>query len=103
MQNGDSSREFHLTDDQSNGVMPSELDKKLCHLLIEQQESQIEELESELQQTHSKLYEKEAELQTLKDCVRRLTQFSLGTASGKNLFLLHAFVFFFSSKVRIPE
>lgn len=63
--------------------MPSELDQKLCHLLIEQQESQIEELESELQQTHSKLYEKEAELQTLKDCVRHLTEFSLGSASDE--------------------
>lgn len=84
-----SAREFHLTDDQnlyshqSNGVLPSELDQKLCHLLIEQQESQIEELESELQQTHSKLYEKEAELQTLKDCVRHLTEFSLGSASDE--------------------
>ncbi|KAJ8542196.1 hypothetical protein K7X08_017062 [Anisodus acutangulus] len=60
-----------------SGVLPSELDQKLCHLLIEQQESQIVKLESELCQTHSKLHEKEAELQALKDCVRHLTEFSL--------------------------
>ncbi|XP_059305757.1 uncharacterized protein LOC132057261 isoform X2 [Lycium ferocissimum] len=76
-------KEFNLANDrnaetyQFNGVLPSELDQKLCHLLIEQQESQIVELESELHQTHSKLHEKEAELQALKDCVRRLTEFSL--------------------------
>lgn len=62
---------------QFSGVLPSELDRNLCHLLIEQQEGQIVELESELRQTHSKLQEKEAELQALKDCVRRLTEFSL--------------------------
>ncbi|XP_060201600.1 uncharacterized protein LOC132630084 isoform X2 [Lycium barbarum] len=76
-------KEFNLANDrnagtyQFNGVLPSELDQKLCHLLIEQQESQIVELESELHQTHSKLHEKEAELQALKDCVRRLTEFTL--------------------------
>ncbi|CAN4121580.1 unnamed protein product [Withania somnifera] len=76
-------KEFNQTDDpnaetyQFSGVLPSELDQKLCHLLIEQQEGQIMELESELRQTHSKLHEKEAELKTLKDCVRRLTEFSL--------------------------
>ncbi|XVE76217.1 hypothetical protein DITRI_Ditri12bG0155400 [Diplodiscus trichospermus] len=64
---------------QSQGVLPSELDQKLCHLLIEQQENQIEELESELNLAQSKLREKEAELQALKDCVRRLTNFSLST------------------------
>lgn len=62
---------------QFSGVLPSDLNQKLCHLLIEQQEGQIVELESELRQTHSKLHEKEAELQALKDCVRRLTEFSL--------------------------
>lgn len=67
---------------QFSGVLPSELDQKLCHLLIEQQEGHIVELESALRQTHSKLHEKEAELQALKDCVRRLTEFSLGNASG---------------------
>ncbi|XP_004246921.2 uncharacterized protein [Solanum lycopersicum] len=76
-------KEFNQADDRNaetylcNGVLPSELDQKLCHLLIEQQEGQIVELESELRQTHSKLHEKEAELQALKDCVRRLTEFSL--------------------------
>ncbi|KAJ8532862.1 hypothetical protein K7X08_015751 [Anisodus acutangulus] len=76
-------KEFNQADDhnvetyQHSGVLPSELDQKLCHLLIEQQESQIVELESELRQTHSKLHEKEAELQALKDCVRCLTEFSL--------------------------
>lgn len=86
-------REFHRADDSGidspefTGISPSELDQKLSHLLFEQQESQIVELESELQQTHSKLYEKEAELQALKDCVRRLTEFSLGSASGKNIII----------------
>lgn len=68
---------------QSKGVLPSELDQKLCHMLIEQQENQIEELESELNSAQSKLREKEAELQALKDCVKRLTNFSLSTVSGK--------------------
>ncbi|XWS55789.1 hypothetical protein CRYUN_Cryun09bG0030900 [Craigia yunnanensis] len=66
---------------QCHGVLPSELDQKLCHLLIEQQENQIEDLESELNLAQSKLHEKEAELQALKDCVRRLTNFSLSTVS----------------------
>ncbi|KAK2977582.1 hypothetical protein RJ640_007218 [Escallonia rubra] len=66
---------------QYNGVLPSELDQKLCHLLIDQQESQIVELESDLQQAHSKLHDREAELQALKECVRRLTEFSLANAS----------------------
>ncbi|KAK8486579.1 hypothetical protein V6N13_030143 [Hibiscus sabdariffa] len=64
---------------QCQGVLPSELDQKLCHLLIEQQENQIYELESRLNLAQSKLNEKEAELQALKDCVRRLTNFSLST------------------------
>ncbi|CAL5371365.1 unnamed protein product [Camellia sinensis] len=66
---------------QLSGVLPSELDRKLCHLLIEQQESQIVGLESELHWAQSKLHKKEAELQALKDCVKRLTEFSLATAS----------------------
>lgn len=70
----------------SHGVVPAELDQKLCHLLIEQQENQIVGLESELNVAQSKLNEKEAELQALKDCVRRLTEFSLTTVSGKILF-----------------
>ncbi|XP_016495142.1 uncharacterized protein LOC107814275 isoform X1 [Nicotiana tabacum] len=84
-------KDFNLADDRNaetskfSGVLPSELDQKLCHLLIEQQESQIVELESELRQTHSKLHEKEAELQALKDCVRRLTEFSLGSASDEEI------------------
>lgn len=68
---------------QRDGVLPSELDNKLCHLLIEQQENQIMGLESELHLAQSQLHEKEAELQALKDCVRRLTEFSLSTISGK--------------------
>lgn len=66
---------------QRDGVLPSELDNKLCHLLIEQQENQITGLESELHLAQSQLHEKEAELQALKDCVRRLTEFSLSTIS----------------------
>ncbi|CAN6926557.1 unnamed protein product [Brassica oleracea] len=62
---------------QCGGISASELDKKLCRLLIEQQEGQINELEAELQTTQSKLQEKEAELQALKVCVRRLTEFPL--------------------------
>ncbi|KAE8702090.1 Detected protein of unknown function [Hibiscus syriacus] len=69
--------------DSYQGVLPSELDQKLCHLLIEQQENQIEELESELNSAQSKLCKKEAELQALKDCVRCLTNFSLSTVPGK--------------------
>ncbi|KAJ0087760.1 hypothetical protein Patl1_32058 [Pistacia atlantica] len=64
---------------QTQGVSPSELDQKLSRLLIEQQGNQIVGLESELHVAQSKLHEKEAELQTLKDCVRRLTKFSLST------------------------
>ncbi|KAM6593369.1 hypothetical protein CsatA_001072 [Cannabis sativa] len=66
---------------QDYGILPVELDQKLCHLLIERQENQIEELESELHVAQSKLHEKEAELQTLKDCVKRLTQFSISSFS----------------------
>ncbi|KAL6987427.1 hypothetical protein U1Q18_013176 [Sarracenia purpurea var. burkii] len=62
--------------DRFNGVLPSELDKKLCHVLIERQESQIVDLES-------KLHEREAELQALKDCIRRLTEFSLATTTDE--------------------
>ncbi|KAJ9554883.1 hypothetical protein OSB04_009497 [Centaurea solstitialis] len=75
----DLDREFN----RCNGVMPSELDQKLCHLLIERQESQIVDLESELQCTNSKLLEKESELQALKDCVKRLTDFSLTCPSDE--------------------
>ncbi|XP_021888178.1 uncharacterized protein LOC110807364 isoform X2 [Carica papaya] len=69
---------------QCHGVLPTELDKKLCHVLIEQQKNQIEELESELQKAQSKILQKEAELQALKDCVRRLTEFSLSTVSANS-------------------
>lgn len=72
---------------QCNGVLPAELDKKLCQLLVEQQESQITELAAELHHAHSKLHQKEAELQALKDCVKRLTDFSLVNASGTTVFL----------------
>lgn len=67
---------------QFHGVLPAELDQKLCHVLIEQQENQIVDLESELHLAQSKLHEKEAELQALKDCVKCLTEFSLSTVSG---------------------
>lgn len=63
------------------GVLPSELNQKLCHVLIEQQGSQIMELESELHLAQRKLNEKEAELQALKDCVKRLTALNLSTVS----------------------
>ncbi|KAF5750379.1 hypothetical protein HS088_TW03G00715 [Tripterygium wilfordii] len=76
---------FHEPDGQISvqfgGVLPSELNQKLCHLQIEQQENQIVELESELHLAHSKLQQKEAELQALKDCVKRLTKFSLSSFS----------------------
>lgn len=67
----------------NRGVLPAELDQKLCHVLIQQQESQLEELENELHSAHSKLHQKEVELQALKDCVKRLTEFSLSAVSGK--------------------
>lgn len=78
---------FHEAEGQSSdsqqfhGVVPAELDQKLSRLLIEQQEHQIVELESELHSAQSKLNSKEAELQALKECVRRLTNFSLSTVS----------------------
>lgn len=83
-----SAKGFHEREGQSSnsyqfhGVLPAELDQKLCHVLIGQQENQIVELESELNLAQSKLHEKEAELQALKDCVKRLTEFSLSTVSG---------------------
>ncbi|KAJ7972431.1 POLAR LOCALIZATION DURING ASYMMETRIC DIVISION AND protein [Quillaja saponaria] len=82
-----SDKGFHETEGpiskscQIHGVLPSELDQKLSHLLIERQEDQIGELESELHLAQSKLLEKEAELHALKDCVRRLTKFSISTVS----------------------
>ncbi|KAK7345593.1 hypothetical protein VNO77_16199 [Canavalia gladiata] len=78
---------YHGTDDwnlnysKSHAVSASELHHKLNRLLIEQQENQIMELESELNQAQSNLHEKEAELQALKDCVNRLTELSLSTVS----------------------
>lgn len=69
---------------QFNGVLPSELNQKLSDLLIKQQEVQITELEKELSLTQCKLCDKEAELQALKDCVKRLTEFSLSNGSGKD-------------------
>lgn len=73
----------HANSYQCNGLLPAELDQKLCHLLVEQQGSQIMELEAELHHAHSKLNQKEAELQALKDCVKRLTEFSLVNASDE--------------------
>lgn len=75
-------QDLDFGENKSNGVMPFELDQKLSRLLIEQQESQIDYLESELHLTNSKLVEKESELQALKDCVKRLTDFSLICPSG---------------------
>ncbi|XP_028775955.1 uncharacterized protein LOC114732785 [Neltuma alba] len=63
------------------GVLAPELSQRLNHLLIERQEDQIAELESELDLAQSKLHEKEAELQALKDTVRRLSEISLSTLS----------------------
>ncbi|KAI3780453.1 hypothetical protein L2E82_10434 [Cichorium intybus] len=74
--------DLDLEFNQSRGVMPYELDQKLCRLLIEQQESQIVDLESELRHTNCKLLEKESELQVLKDCVKRLTEFYLTCPSA---------------------
>lgn len=68
---------------QDYGVLPSDLDQKLSHVLLEQQESQITELESKLHQSHYKLNDKEVELKTLKDCIRCLTEVSLISASGR--------------------
>lgn len=67
---------------QSHGVLASELNQKLSHLLIKQQENQIAELESELHLAQSNLHQKEVELQALKDCVRCLTEISISTVSG---------------------
>ncbi|XP_006480646.1 protein POLAR-like 1 isoform X2 [Citrus sinensis] len=86
-----STMEFHEAEGQSSdfyqshGVSPSELDQKLSHLLIKQQENQIMDLESELHSAQSKLGEKENELQALKDCVKRLTEFSLSSIPGDEI------------------
>ncbi|KAI4364265.1 hypothetical protein MLD38_020382 [Melastoma candidum] len=69
----------------SNGVSPHLLKQKLSHVLIEQQENHIVELESELHVTRSKLNEKEAELRALKDCVRRLSNISLSAVSEEDI------------------
>ncbi|XP_074353794.1 uncharacterized protein LOC141692758 isoform X2 [Apium graveolens] len=66
---------------QDYGVLPSELGQKLSHVVLEQQESQITELESKLHHSQYKLNDKEVELQTLKDCIRCLTEVSLVSAS----------------------
>ncbi|KAJ0806154.1 putative protein POLAR [Helianthus annuus] len=83
LQNKTTAEDLDLEYNQHNGVMPYELDQKLCHLLIEQQESQIVDLESELQHTNSKLVEKESELQALKDCVKRLSDLSVTCPSDE--------------------
>ncbi|GFZ11130.1 hypothetical protein Acr_22g0005280 [Actinidia rufa] len=88
---------------QLNSVLPSELDQKLCHLLIEQQESQIVELESQLHHAQSKLIDREAELQALKDCVRRLTEVSLATVSGRICFQHNQISFFLWLPVSLFE
>ena len=49
-----SAKGFHEMEGQSSdsyqfhGVLPAQLDRKLCHVLIEHQKNQIVELESEL-------------------------------------------------------
>lgn len=83
---GPNLHEFQVGDDgcyktEFEGVLASELSQRLNHLLIERQENQIAELESELHLAQSKIHEKEAELQALKDTVRRLSQISLSTFS----------------------
>lgn len=67
---------------QNNVVSAAELDKKLCEVVIERQGGQIAELEAELRRANYKLHEKEAELEMLKNCVKRIGEFSLGNASG---------------------
>ncbi|KAK7267642.1 hypothetical protein RIF29_20320 [Crotalaria pallida] len=66
---------------QSPAVLASELNQKLSHLLIKQQEKQIAELESELHRAQSNLQQKEAELHALKDYVKRLIELSLSAVS----------------------
>ncbi|KAF1860313.1 hypothetical protein Lal_00037651 [Lupinus albus] len=66
---------------QSRGVLASELNQKLSDLLMKQQENRISELESELQLAQSNLQQKEVEIQTLKDSVKRLTELFLSTVS----------------------
>ncbi|PIA38615.1 hypothetical protein AQUCO_02700084v1 [Aquilegia coerulea] len=66
-----------------NGVSPFELDRKLCHLLIEQQKGQILELESRLLSAEVKLTEKVAELQALKNYVHHIRNLSLQTSSDE--------------------
>ncbi|KAG9155450.1 hypothetical protein Leryth_009892 [Lithospermum erythrorhizon] len=78
---GFSAKDYNGNSGPFNGVSPTVLDQKLSQLLMEQQENHIVELESELQKSNSKLNEKEAELQALKECVRRLTEFSLASIS----------------------
>ncbi|KAK9169001.1 hypothetical protein Syun_001141 [Stephania yunnanensis] len=68
---------------QSHGVSPYELDRKLCHLLIEKQENKIVELQLKLQSTRMKLHEREAELLSLKNCVRHFRDLSLETTSDE--------------------
>ncbi|RDY07123.1 hypothetical protein CR513_08796, partial [Mucuna pruriens] len=70
---------WNLNYSESHGVSASELHQKLSHLLIKQQENQIMELQSELHQAQSNLHEKEAELQALKDWVKRLSELPLST------------------------
>lgn len=78
---GISAKDYNGKSGSFNGVSPTLLDQKLSQVLLEQQESHIVELETELVKSNSKLNEKEAELQALKDCVRRLTEFSLASIS----------------------
>ncbi|KAH1258599.1 hypothetical protein GmHk_03G008282 [Glycine max] len=75
--------DLNFNSSQYHGVSPSELNQKLCQLLIEQQKNQIAELESELNVAQSKLQEKEAELQALKNCITLLSELPLSTVSGK--------------------
>lgn len=78
---------LNFNSSQYHGILACELNQKLSQLLIEQQENHIADVESELNLAQSRLQEKEAELQALKDCVRRLTQLPLSTSiSGMSPF-----------------
>ncbi|KAF5182573.1 Polar localization during asymmetric division and protein [Thalictrum thalictroides] len=66
-----------------NGVSPFELERKLCRLLIEQQKSQILELESRLLSAETKLNEKVVELEALKNHVHHIKNLSLQTSSDE--------------------
>ncbi|KAK7337039.1 hypothetical protein VNO77_17597 [Canavalia gladiata] len=87
----DGTENWDFNSSQYHGVSASELNQKLCQLLIEQQETQITDLESELNLAQSKLREKEAELQALKNCLRLLPGIPPSTVSGMIVSILDPF------------